>query len=567
MTPPGPPPRLLARRYVLGPAVGRGRSTVFRARDQRLQREVAVKQVDVAACEPFGSGRNESLRARALREARALARVSSPQAVSVFDVVEEHGSLWLVMELVDAPSLRALVERYGPLDDRRAALIGLDVLAALAAAHATGVVHRDVKPSNVLVPRSGPAKLTDFGVASVRDDEQLTAPGMVIGSPSYMAPEQACGRPVGPEADLWALGAMLYFAVEGRAPFPGGSPVAAATAVVHQSPRPQERPGPLTAVITRLLAKNPHHRPSASTVRRELAAIAYRPGISDRRPGARRAGTGAGIAGDRASEGTQALDMRTVMASGEHPPGAGQPPADPARHPDAMPAAPRRRGRRNLHPAATARRRSRELVAAAAAVAAVALGAGAFAASSMDGPRTVSPATAGSPPTEAPPASEGRPTSEQAPTTEAAPTTAAPGTGADVVTVTAAATDAPTSTTAPQPPTTPPETTTTAPETTTTSVPETTTTTVPDTTTTTAPETTTTSVPDTTTTTAPADDGGQAEGQESIGSPDDGEAGGFSVEDDDSAGSEWERQVEDGAGERDGGDDGEDGVPDTGSQV
>ncbi|MFP3900301.1 MAG: serine/threonine-protein kinase, partial [Acidimicrobiia bacterium] len=505
MTPPGPPPRLLAARYVLGPAVGRGRSTVFRARDQRLQREVAVKQVDVAACAPFGSGRGESLRARALREARALARVSSPQAVSVFDVLEEDGSLWLVMELVDAPSLRALVERYGPLDDRRAALVGLDVLAALAAAHATGVVHRDVKPSNVLVPRGGPAKLTDFGVATVRDEEQLTAPGMVIGSPSYMAPEQACGRPAGPAADLWALGAMLYFAVEGTAPFPGGSPVAAATAVVHQRPRPQERPGPLSAVIGRLLAKNPGHRPHPATVRRELAAIAYRPGIGDGRPVARRRGSGAGVAGAAVSERTQRVDMRGVMASGEHRAGAGSPPAPPRRADVAAPA-PRSRGRRHLHPVARARRRSRETVAAAAAVVAVALGAGAFAANGMGGPRTVAPATADSPTSEAPPASDAPPASGQAPTTatspareappttEAAPTTTTPGADAGVVAVTAPAADASTSTTAPEPSTTVPETTTTtAPDPTTTSVPETTTTTVPETTTTTAPDPTTTS--------------------------------------------------------------------------
>jgi eukaryotic-like serine/threonine-protein kinase len=205
-----PVPHLLARRYALGAAIGRGRSTVFRARDERLKRDVAVKRVaigdgDVAA----GPGGGESVRERALREARALARVSSPHAVAVFDVVEELGALWLVMELVDAPSLHGLVEEQGPLDDRRAARIGLDVLNALEAAHATGVIHRDVKPSNVLVPPEGPAKLADFGVASLRDEEQLTEPGIVVGSPSYMAPEQACGRPFGPPADLWALGVML----------------------------------------------------------------------------------------------------------------------------------------------------------------------------------------------------------------------------------------------------------------------------------------------------------------------------------------------------------------------
>ena len=211
----------------MGEAIGQGRSTVYRGEDLRLRRHVAVKQIRLDMSPEPGD-----TRARAMREAQAAARLSNPRAVTVFDVVEERGSIWLVMELVDVPSLAEMVANQGPLGHRRAATIGIDVLDALRAAHAVGVVHRDVKPANVLVEAGDRAKLTDFGVARVRDDAKLTATGHIIGSPAYMAPEQARGDPVGPPADLWALGATLYFAVEGVSPFPGTSPIAVATAVV-----------------------------------------------------------------------------------------------------------------------------------------------------------------------------------------------------------------------------------------------------------------------------------------------------------------------------------------------
>ncbi len=263
---PGPHRDLLAGRYALGEEIGRGRSTVYRGEDLRLRRPVAVKQVQLdASPEPAGN-----TRARAMREARAAARLSNPRAVTVFDVVEERGSIWLVMELVDVPSLAEMVATRGPLGHRRAATIGIDVLDALRAAHAVGVVHRDVKPANVLVGAGDRAKLTDFGVASIRDDAKLTATGHIIGSPAYMAPEQARGDPVGPPADLWALGATLYFAVEGVSPFPGTSAIAVATAVVHGQRRQPTRPGPLTDIIDRLLSKEPGQRPAVGQVRRAL---------------------------------------------------------------------------------------------------------------------------------------------------------------------------------------------------------------------------------------------------------------------------------------------------------
>jgi eukaryotic-like serine/threonine-protein kinase len=269
---------LLAGRYALGDVIGRGRSAVHVARDTRLGRDVAVKRVALAS----GPEEVDDVQARALREARAAARMTSPHVVAVYDVVQERDALWLVMELVRAPSLEALVRQRGPLDPALAACIGRGVLDGLDAAHGVGVVHRDVKPANVLVGTGDGAvggcpgvtvKLTDFGVAALRDESGLTLPGLVVGSPSYMAPEQASAGDVGPAADLWALGALLYFAQEGVAPYAGDTALATASAVVHGRPRPMRNPGPLTPVVERLMVKDPAARPSAAEVRRALQAV------------------------------------------------------------------------------------------------------------------------------------------------------------------------------------------------------------------------------------------------------------------------------------------------------
>jgi serine/threonine protein kinase len=256
----------LAGRYELGEALGQGRSTVYRATDVRLQRPVAVKQVELAT----GQEDAERVRTRALREAQAAARLNNPSVVTVYDVVEEAGSIWLVMELVEAPSLAQIVAEEGPVSHARAASVGLDVLAALEAAHAVGIVHRDVKPANVLVAAADRAKLTDFGVATIRDDSRLTATGLIVGSPSYMAPEQAKGDLVGPATDLWALGALLYFATEAQPPFQGDSALATASAVVHGTPRPAQNPGALTVIVSRLLTKDPGNRATPSEIRAAL---------------------------------------------------------------------------------------------------------------------------------------------------------------------------------------------------------------------------------------------------------------------------------------------------------
>ena len=194
--------------------------------------------------------------------------------MTVFDVVEEAGSIWLVMELVDAPSLAQILVDGGPIQHRRAARIGLDVLTALEAAHRVGVVHRDVKPANVMVQAGDRAKLTDFGVATIRDSSRLTATGLIVGSPSYMSPEQAQGAKVGPPTDRWSLGALLYFATEGEAPFDAGSALATASAVVHGEPRPVQYAGPLTEIIAELLTKDPDGRPEAGQIRATLSRVA-----------------------------------------------------------------------------------------------------------------------------------------------------------------------------------------------------------------------------------------------------------------------------------------------------
>jgi hypothetical protein len=272
---------LLAGRYELGGMIGKGRSSVYSAHDTRLGREVAVKRVGLAN----GPDEVDDVRSRALREARAAARMASSHVVGVYDVIEEADAVWLVMELVRAPSLDALVRDRGPLPAPLAAAIGLGVVDALVAAHAAGVLHRDVKPANVLVSTDDggdvAVKLADFGVAALRDESGLTLPGLVVGSPSYMAPEQASAAPVGPAADLWALGALLYFAVEGVPPFSRGSALATATAVVHGEPRPHHHPGVLTPLIDALLVKDPERRPDAVAVRSALREIAAAPAGPD----------------------------------------------------------------------------------------------------------------------------------------------------------------------------------------------------------------------------------------------------------------------------------------------
>jgi serine/threonine protein kinase len=273
--------RLVAGRYVLGGPLGRGgMGTVWRADDALLGRPVAVKEVELPAGSP-GAG-STALRERALREARAAARLNHPGVVTLHDVVEADGRLFLVMELVESPTLRDLVERSGPLPPATAARVGLELLEALDAAHRAGIVHHDVKPANVMVTADGRTKLADFGIASLQDDTQRTlgvgagdrTMTAAFGSLPYAAPEQAGDRRAGPAADLWALGATLWFAVEGAAPFERASPAATLGAILHDPPGRPWRAGPLEPVLLALLAKDPRARPPAAVLRRMLAPLA-----------------------------------------------------------------------------------------------------------------------------------------------------------------------------------------------------------------------------------------------------------------------------------------------------
>jgi eukaryotic-like serine/threonine-protein kinase len=268
------PDREVGGRYRLRSRLGSGgMATVWLADDPVLQRQVAVKEVRF----DHRPDDEETLavRARFLREARAAARLNHPSSTTIYDVVREgDAAAFIVMELVRAPTLAQLVSRDGPLPPRRAAHIGLDLLAALRAAHREGIVHRDVKPGNVMVPEEGRAKLTDFGVAALVDDPRLTSTGVILGSPSSMAPEQATGAPASPATDLWGLGATLYFAVEGVGPFDRGEPIPTLTAVVNEPPRPPQGAGPLGPLLERLLAKDAADRPDPADVEDELRAVA-----------------------------------------------------------------------------------------------------------------------------------------------------------------------------------------------------------------------------------------------------------------------------------------------------
>ncbi|MCU1375934.1 MAG: Serine/threonine protein kinase [Actinomycetia bacterium] len=262
--------QLIAGRYRLERSLGAGgMGQVWLAEDVLLGRPVAVKVVDLRRHVD-----EEALRARVMREARAAARIDDPGSVRIFDVVDAGHAVYLVMELVEAPTLSDVVTTDGPLDVRAVARLGLDVLGALAAAHRAGIVHRDVKPNNVMVLPDGRAKLADFGIASVKDDPAITSTGMVLGTPKYMSPEQARGERAGAASDLWGLGALLYFAVEGQPPFDRGDMLPTLNAVLHDEPRPLRRASGLAPVIGALLTKDPMGRPSAEQARRLLEGVA-----------------------------------------------------------------------------------------------------------------------------------------------------------------------------------------------------------------------------------------------------------------------------------------------------
>ncbi|WUN47650.1 protein kinase [Streptomyces sp. NBC_00306] len=264
--------RLIGGRYRLVERIGSGgMGTVWLARDEVVGRDCAVKEPRLPGdpSDPV----HQRLCRRLQREARAAAQVEHPSAVSVHDVVTDGGLPWIVMELVRGESLHALLKR-GALPPEEAARIGLAVLGALAAAHAKGIVHRDVKPANVLLGPHGRVVLTDFGIARVQGEEPLTVSGEFVGSLESIAPERMQGVPAGPESDLWSLGVLLYAAVEGWSPFRRTTLESTLAAILQAEAPEPVRAGPLADLIVRLLAKEPSHRPSAQEVERELEAVA-----------------------------------------------------------------------------------------------------------------------------------------------------------------------------------------------------------------------------------------------------------------------------------------------------
>ncbi|MFI9821897.1 protein kinase [Streptomyces sp. NPDC052013] len=264
--------RVIAGRYrLLSPLGEGGMGTVWRARDEVLDREVAVKEVRAPAGLPASDV--ERMYARLEREAWAAARVADRGVVTVYDVAVEDGRPWIVMELVRGLSLAEVLEAEGPLAPQRAAHIGAEVLAALRAAHAVGVLHRDVKPANVLIANDGRTVLTDFGIAMVEGSSALTMTGEVIGSPEFLAPERALGRTPGPESDLWSLGVLLYAAVEGHSPFRQDTPLSTLRAIVDEELPPPRRAGPLAPVIEGLLRKDPAERLSSGQALADLRVI------------------------------------------------------------------------------------------------------------------------------------------------------------------------------------------------------------------------------------------------------------------------------------------------------
>ncbi len=265
-----PSPRLVAGRYRLSAVLGRGTmGTVWSAHDEVLGRPVAVKEVLLPPGIPEAEA--DAVRERTMREARTIAALSHPNVVTLYDVAREGAAPFVVMELVASRSLAELLAQ-GALPPQQVIAVGAAVAAALQAAHAAGITHRDVKPGNVLMAHDGRIKLTDFGIARNPADQTLTATGLMLGSPAYIAPEIASGGPVSPAADLWGLGATLFSAVEGRPPYDAGTAMATVASVVQDEVPKPSCSGPLAEVISGLMSKEPAHRMPLSQVRQLLGA-------------------------------------------------------------------------------------------------------------------------------------------------------------------------------------------------------------------------------------------------------------------------------------------------------
>ncbi|MCP2179819.1 serine/threonine-protein kinase [Prauserella alba] len=272
--------RTVAGRYALLEELGRGgMGVVWRGEDTVIGRHVAVKELRL----PDGAEDAGVFSERILREVRTGGRLNDPAVVTVFDVVADGDATFIVMELVEAPTLSDLVDRRGPLPAHEVARIGEQVLSALEAAHRAGIVHRDVKPGNIMVAPNGRVKLTDFGIAQAVDDPRITTSGMLVGSPAFMAPERVAGQEALAASDLWSLGATLYFAAEGMLPFQRSTTAATLHAIMHEMPPLARAHGPLAQAIMGMLTAAPEARLPAGQARGLLTAAAQ-PGVAQPGP-------------------------------------------------------------------------------------------------------------------------------------------------------------------------------------------------------------------------------------------------------------------------------------------
>ncbi|MGQ4599886.1 protein kinase domain-containing protein [Nocardia sp. R6R-6] len=266
--------QLIAEHYRLVERIGSGGTgVVWRAIDERLQRSVAVKQIHIQPSLP--EAERDVVRQRAIREARNAARFQHPNAIVVFDITEHEGDPCLVMEYLKSKSLAAVIGAQGTLPLTQVARIGEQVASALIAAHQAGIVHRDVKPGNILLDDHGTVKITDFGISRATGDVTLTETGLICGTAAYLAPEMARGADPTPASDVFALGATLFHALEGQPPYGAGSnPLAVLYAAANGQLSEPHNAGPATDFLLDLLSPQPAQRPSMRVARQQLAAFA-----------------------------------------------------------------------------------------------------------------------------------------------------------------------------------------------------------------------------------------------------------------------------------------------------
>ncbi len=347
-------PRVLVGRYRLDSVIGKGSmGTVWSATDQVLHRQVAIKEIDFPVGTP--AAERAQLEHRTLREARAIAALSNPYVITLFDILTLDNGPVIVMELLHSRSLAEILRKVGRLPDGQAATIGVAVASGLLAAHSAGITHRDVKPGNVLICDDGRIKLTDFGIARSSADQTMTATGLLLGSPAYIAPEVANGVPAGPISDAWSLGGLLFASVEGRPPFDQGTAIATLTSVVKDPVPPHPHSGRLGAVVSGLLVKTPNLRMRTDRALAIMRGIADDPSGTNLSAVARiprdgagtsaQPGTGSFVGGrtgsppvaDRSMQSTQqGGGPRTPLRATPRPPVTS--PADASTHPPGAPA-------------------------------------------------------------------------------------------------------------------------------------------------------------------------------------------------------------------------------------